>query len=451
MAEQKNNTDGLSRRINILTFNQAYVPPTFKENKVKALINWGRKNLYPEFLTELYYNDGSATHKAIINRKVKLIAGNGFKAIEDDRLRLFVEENNLEKMVRCVARDYEIFNGFSIEAIWGKGAKEVVSLKYIPIEKLRIGVETKDMRFPYFWFSNDWAQIRKEEFEPEAILEFNTKIKKGKQIYWFIDETSPEGGYPIASYSNSMNWIITDHKISAFHLNQISQGYYPSMMLAINSGIATDEEMDYFERAIKENFAGENNSGKIFTTYNDGKEQAPELTKIDLNDSDKRFNLLKEQVKEEIIIGHEIAPQLLISVAGKLGGTEQRAELLEEFQASYIAMRQKAIEDCLNELLAAAGFTEKIELLTFRGDLEQEVVEDVDVEAASRAALKGSVGGVTGIIAIQQAVSAGSATPDAGAAILELIYGLEPDQALRIIGSPKPIDEVSNNEQVIIE
>lgn len=55
-----------------------------------------------------------------------------------------------------------------------------------------------------------------------------------------------------------------------------------------------------------------------------------------------------------------------------------------------------------------------------------------------QAQLRGSVGGVQGILSIQQGVSSGSTTYDAGIAMLKIIFGFTDDQAKELLGDPKP-------------
>jgi phage gp29-like protein len=61
-----------------------------------------------------------------------------------------------------------------------------------------------------------------------------------------------------------------------------------------------------------------------------------------------------------------------------------------------------------------------------------------DLQAEAQANLRGSVGGVQGILELQASVAAGTTGYEAGIAILELIYGYGDADARRILGQPKP-------------
>lgn len=59
------------------------------------------------------------------------------------------------------------------------------------------------------------------------------------------------------------------------------------------------------------------------------------------------------------------------------------------------------------------------------------------IEEQAKANLKGSVGGVTGILDIQASVSAGTTERSAALAVLQTIYGFSPDESEAILGTPK--------------
>jgi hypothetical protein len=58
----------------------------------------------------------------------------------------------------------------------------------------------------------------------------------------------------------------------------------------------------------------------------------------------------------------------------------------------------------------------------------------VDVEAEAKAKLKGSVGGVQGILEIQAAVAKGESDYDAAIAVLGEIFGFDEEKAKAILG-----------------
>lgn len=358
MEEQKEQ----KKLFKVLNFNQAYEAPIYNYNKKLNFIEWGKDNKYPQYLLSLYNNYGASLHKNIINKKTKLISGQGFDPITDAALKSFVDKTHLAKEVKKATLDYEIFNGFALEVIWNNEGTAITSVTHIPFHKVCLGIETDEIPFPYVWFSNDWNQIKKDEYAPEPIRMFNPLLKQGKQIYWYSEyNPSADGLYPIVAYSTCINFIELGYEISKFHLNQAKQGYAPSFLLNFSTGIPTEEEQDAFFKEFKRNFAGTENAGKIILTYSNGTDEKPELIPIQLNDSDERFIMLMEQIDYSIASGAEIPPQMVILTPGKLGSTEERAALSLEFQKDYVSPRQTQIEEVLAEILLTT-FTTSVTL-----------------------------------------------------------------------------------------
>lgn len=370
-------TKGKKPSVKVISFNKAYEPPKNKYNKSKGFVEWGEKNNYPISTFEKYNYTGSSTSKSIINKKNALITGNGFEKITDPRLEEFVKRMKLEKTIKKVGLDYEIINGFALEIIWDKAGENIASIKHVPIHKLRIGIECEDRPYPHFLFSNDWEQYRKDEYSPIAIREFNPNIRQGKQIYVHYEYNPFTDVYPVEQYSNCMNWIEMDYEISRFHINQLKQGYHPTFVLNFATGVPSEEEIDDFYRDFKSRYQGTGNAGNMILTFSDGNEEKPELIPINLNDSDDRFSMLMEQSEIQIARGHEVPVQMVVTTPGKLSGTDERKELLAEFQVSYVTPRQRQIEEVLNEILSANGYSEELKLGEYAGeDKAKETITD---------------------------------------------------------------------------
>ena len=73
---------------------------------------------------------------------------------------------------------------------------------------------------------------------------------------------------------------------------------------------------------------------------------------------------------------------------------------------------------------------------------EEEIIDIAESKRLeSQAALKGSVGGVTALMQLQQSVSEGTSDLSAAIAIVEEIYGISKEKATEMLGTPKPKTE----------
>jgi hypothetical protein len=358
--------------VKVFNFNSNYAIPEYKINRKGSFIEWGTKNQYPTYLLDLYNHIGSSTHKMTINKKHKYITGNGFEPINSPELKDFILNNDLGFEMTKVGLDYELFNGFAWELIYANDGS-IASFKHIPFHKLRLGVQTEDVKVPYVWFCNDWTKFNKEGYKPEGIRIYNPMIKTGKQIVYY-NEYNPQtdGLYPIAPYANgsTLNYIELDYEISKFHLNQAKSGYAPQFLLNFATGIPTAEEQDEFFSQFQREYKG-TQGGNIIITYSEGSDQKPELLPIQLNDSDKRFTQLMDLIDNKIVLGSEIPYQLVLSVPGKLGSTDERKELQSEFQQSYVTPRQNILETVINKVLSNNGYPAEIKLKQYNNTITQ--------------------------------------------------------------------------------
>jgi hypothetical protein len=103
------------------------------------------------------------------------------------------------------------------------------------------------------------------------------------------------------------------------------------------------------------------------------------------------------------------------------------------YQEQMTIMNQYADEMMKPKMAVVGGETE-----------EATAVDEKRMEA--QATLKGTVGGVQGILEIQASVSKGITDRDAAIALMREIYGFSDEQAIAIVGNPKPIEAIAQED-----
>ena len=327
--------------VRVFNFGKEEPVPSYTKNTRGNFVEWGTDNVLPDYLLDLYSYRGSGVHKAIINRKAAMIAGQGFT-------QEVAEKWN--KVAYAAEIDYEIYNGFAIEVIYANDGS-VAEMNHVPMRMIRKGLPTEERDYPYYWVCTDWTNWRKDINKPQPIREWNGVIRSGSVLYWHMDYNPASDIYPVPYYSSETNWIELDYEISCFHLNQAKRGYAPQFLLNFATGIPTDEEMDDTIRAFRREYEGTSGEN-IIITFSEGGDQKPELIPITLNDSDQRFLQLNEQLKQSIFIGHQVTNPMLFGmmVPGQLGGRAELAEALSIFQMTYCSPRQRVLETSFSQI-----------------------------------------------------------------------------------------------------
>ena len=122
------------------------------------------------------------------------------------------------------------------------------------------------------------------------------------------------------------------------------------------------------------------------------------------------------------------------------------------FNANVIEQKQVTIERAFNKIAAINGVADlKLQgVESFESEVIEEAVDGVvtpnDVEAEAKAKLRGSVGGVTGILDIAAQVANGTISYLSGQSILEIIFGLSPEDAKRVLGNPPTEEEINETK-----
>ena len=162
--------------------------PIIEEVRGRDYIEYGTeewKNLYPQFLIDLYYN--SSTHAAIINATSEMIAGDNIiiddeeEAQRDDLDRLVKLKNlffhangkeTLHEVIKKISFDFKLQGAFALHLIWNKAKTEIVEIYHVPVERVRAGKPNNMGVVDTYYVSADWSNTRQNK--PTPITAFNT-------------------------------------------------------------------------------------------------------------------------------------------------------------------------------------------------------------------------------------------------------------------------------------
>lgn len=448
--------------LKVLNFG-AHKVPTFKEARGKDWILFGDegeyKNRYPEYLLNLYRR--SAKNHAIINSKKDYVVGQGWGIDKEGidtmglaRLQQFVEEPNqyesLNDILEKVALDYELYNGFALEIVYNQLNDKIAAIYHADFARYRSNEDGS-----CYYYSEDWA---KHNPVVEKIDAFDWKNPSGKQLL-YVKGYSPDCKYyPLPTYLGSTGYIELDVEIANFHLNAVKNNFVGGTIVSFYNGEPTLEEQEEIERQIKDKFTGTDNANSIVLNFADSRDRGVEIQQLNGNDFDKRFDILNKTVQREIYAGHQVTDPALFGIKedGIFTSRNQLVDSFELFQNTYVNNRQQFIERVFNELAALQGLknclyiqdTEPISVQFSEATVtsvmtEDEIREKVGLQVVQReeetavdsktkdaqAALKGSVGGVSGIITLLQNVKEGLIAEASAISVLTELYGFTPETA----------------------
>jgi len=309
----------------------ASTAPIVQEVSSKEYIEYGTeewKNLYPQFLIDLYYN--SSTQAAIINATSEMIAGEDLVIDDEDsdqldaivKLKQFMANANssetLNEVIKKISFDFKLQGAFALNIVWSQDRTQIAEIYHIPVEKIRCAKPNEMGKVEGYYISGDWTNTRKNR--PYYVPCFNVNDRTNPNQILYTGLYSPAMSvYHTPDYVAANNWALVDQRVAEFHLSNISNGFAGSYFISFANGVPTQEERHQIESSLAKKFAGAHNSGKFVLTFSDDKTRTPEITPISVSDADKQYLALQELLVQNILTGHRCTSPVLMGIKSDTG------------------------------------------------------------------------------------------------------------------------------------
>ena len=310
-------------------------------------VSWGKDNRFPNDLYDMYQN--SAILQSVINGTADYVFGNGvisaFDVVND-------KYETLEDVVKRCVFDLLIFGGFAIQLMY-KGGK-VEAMYWLDFQKCRKSEDEKKV-----YYSDDWGKYAKKALEYNA---WTPDTDKGTCIFYYKGHKT-RGIYPVPMYIGALKSVKISTEISNFHLNNITKGFASNAVISFNNGEPDEDTKARIEKDVKEKFCGTDNAGSFLLLFNESKDNACEIAKIQDDKFDLKYDALAKSVKEDIFIAFRATPTLFGLPNENNGFSKQEyLESFELYNKTVVVPLQKDVERAFKSI----GFV--IKFKTFKLD-----------------------------------------------------------------------------------
>ena len=338
--------------------------PLFQEKTGRDWVDYGFDNLYGDYLRDLYL--GSSIQTAAVNGISEMIYGDGLDATDREekpdqwlKTQRLLEQSD-ENILRQLCFDLKLYGQCYLQVIWNRVRTEIAELRFLPAHTVRTGIADSQGRVDCYYVSPDWSRMREARYAPVKYPALDLEDRTEPASVYQIKAYQPGiHYYGLPDYVGSTNYVELDREISTFHLNNIKNGLFPSMLLSFNNGVPTDEERRTIERHVNDKFSGSGNSGRLLISFNDGSDSAPQLTPVNPNDNDGMYEFLAKECTTKILAGHRVTSPLLFGIRGDGSGFGNNAEELRDsfslFQNTVVKPFQRTLLDGLEVLFAVNG------------------------------------------------------------------------------------------------
>lgn len=358
-------------RIDVLRFDAVKIPqPTESQEKSNdKFVLWGKNNLYPNYLLQLYAE--SAIHSSIINSKANYIIGDGLQYENGSKLKLKVNASDtFDEFVSKIVKDYLIFNYFAVEVVYNKFLLPI-EYHFVPAHKVRTNNDKSK-----FWVSQNWQLNDK----PIIFSRWKNQPDDSLSKIFFFDGYTPtiSNVYPQAEYHGSIPSIVLESEIKKFNINNIQNHFSVSSLITFFNGVASEELKAKAVNDIRQSYTGVEGK-KIMLDFQPSNGKGAEIQSLSPGDWDKAYALIAQSVKEDIMQGHSVTTPMLFGVMteGKLGGSTELDTGYEIFQNTYVRNKRNELLSALNVLFANSelvnGTLEFAERQLFAGRVSDDI------------------------------------------------------------------------------
>ena len=301
----------------------------------------------------------STTNSACIEGIADLIYGKGVYSknpTSDKILQKLIPQEETKR----VAFDLKLYGNACYQVYWNDDHTQIIKMYHVPVQYIRAEKLLSHPKIQNYYYCIDWNDQKKIK-EKKKIPAFGTSNEKCEILY--IKNYSPNlYYYSLPDWVSAMQFAVSEGEISNLHLNNITNGFLPAVMLNFNNGVPAPEERETIEDLVQAKFTGTDNAGRFMLSFNDDPTTKPTLDVIDIPNLHEKYDYVAEYTQDRILVAHRVTSPLLFGIRTKnTGFSSQSEEMMTAFsilQTMTISPFQNLILNSLDAALVQGGYDE---------------------------------------------------------------------------------------------
>jgi hypothetical protein len=292
----------------------------------------------------------STTNSACIEGIADLIYGKGLysktPAFNEILQKLIPQEET-----KRVSFDLKLYGNAAYQVYWNADHSKIIKMYHVPVQNLRAEKIGNSPRIENYYYCIDWNDQRKIK-DKKKIPAFGTSNEKMEILY--IKNYCPGlYYYSLPDWVAAMQFAVAEGEISNLHINNITNGFLPAVMLNFNNGIPGPEERETIEDLVQAKFTGTDNAGRFMLSFNDDPNTKPTLDVIDIPNLHEKYDYFAEYTQYRILFAHRVTSPLLFGIRTKQTGFSSQSE---EMKTAFSIMQTMTISPFQNLILNSLDY-----------------------------------------------------------------------------------------------
>jgi len=329
---------------------------------IKTRYNWvpfgiyTQDDFYPLIAQSITF---STTHAACVEGISDLIFGKGLytknKGFEETLSRIIPQEDT-----KKVAYDLKLFGNGAYQVYWNDDHTKIIKMYHIPVQTLRAEKLYGEPKIQNYFYCVDWFDMKAQRNKIK-IPAFGTSNEK-REILWIKNYTPGKYYYSTPDWVSALQFTEAEGELSNLHINNITNGFLPLVMVNMNNGVPAPEERDTIEDLIERKFTGTRNAGRFMLSFNDDPEHKPTVDTINIDNLHEKFRYVAEYAQDRILVAHRITSPLLFGIRTANNGFSSQSEEMKTAYSILSTMTiipyQNLITNVLGDALKQGGYTD---------------------------------------------------------------------------------------------
>jgi len=299
----------------------------------------------------------STTTSACVEGIADLIYGKGLYS-KSEGFDTILQKIIPQEETKRVAFDLKLFGNAAYQVYWNDDHTKVIKFYHVPVQYLRAEKLYGNPRIENYYYCHDWQDQRAVK-NKKKIPAFGTSNEKMEILY--IKNYFPGlYYYSLPDWVSAMQYSVAEGEISNLHINNITNGFLPAVMINFNNGVPAPEERETIEDLIQAKFTGTDNAGRFMLSFNDDPLTKPTIDVIQIENLHEKYQYVAEYTQDRILVAHRVTSPLLFGIRTASNGfSSQSEEMLTAFsimQTMTISPFQNLILNALDMALTEGGF-----------------------------------------------------------------------------------------------
>lgn len=325
-----------------------------KEIKGQEWVQFGTKNIYPNYIFDLYSE--VPTLATIINSVVDYACGDNVVT----HSLLFRNNNEAYNFANKVFLDLAIYNGCYLNILRNKlgGIAQIDVLDYRNVRS--------DKKNKMFFYSEDFSTKSFGRCKGVWYPSFDKDAKTVPSSIYYI-KSDTHSTYTKPCWASASIACEIEKSINQFSLNEINNGLLSNVIISFLNGNPTDEVKQEIEDEFNEKYTGQQNAGRCILNFAPDKDHAVQIDKLQSDDFADRYSNLQERARQEILTSWRCNGNLVGIPTAQGFNSEEYKSSYQLFYKTVIKPLQRQFLNALEDIL---GTDKTLEIIPFTLDFK---------------------------------------------------------------------------------